>query len=565
MHSIHTRIPSSLASSLRYHSTAAIASKEGNRHYFARSLLLTFLVSITTAIVINSASAAPLPQITTVRNPILQGELTDQYTAHYYGVEVNQRDQLVALTLAYEPQNNRNLQGYVNFMVLDEDGMRRFLAGTSPRELELAAGSPLQFDPVGNKTSATFRAVGRGEYTVIVFNNAPRPIRYTLVAEGAVLVDNANQSGLSSEAEENEATAEATATEQVIAPSPLGNATGSTLSGTLSNTIGRHYLQVLPAIRDGQLRFEFRFDPLDQPDLYGNVNFWILDEEGLNAIIRGDKAGDVNLATGFPIPFNPFPNELQAAFKASGRAPYTAVIYNNTSIPAQYEFSVDGGTLVDRYGQTTEAKASIAAQTTMTSELTSQVNSGITVVADDIIEVDDTSSIQLAGRNNIKSEQSETIFVSQTTVETTDETTDEIISDPFQILGVPQVSGNFNRAYSYHYLALTPTLRDGTIRLSLEFDPKDNQDLRENINFLVLTEDGLRNVMAGGPPTNYDIATGAFGLFGANQDKLFASFQASGRGKYTVIVYNRSSVRARYILSAEGGLLATEEVEVSLP
>ena len=81
----------------------------------------------------------------------------------------------------------------------------------------------------------------------------------------------------------------------------------------------------------------------------------------------------------------------------------------------------------------------------------------------------------------------------------------------------------------------------------------------------MLTEEGLRSVLAGGPPVNYDIATGSFGLYGTDQDKLFASFQASGRGKYTVIVYNNSSVPARYILSAEGGVLATEDVERSLP
>ena len=99
----------------------------------------------------------------------------------------------------------------------------------------------------------------------------------------------------------------------------------------------------------------------------------------------------------------------------------------------------------------------------------------------------------------------------------------------------------------------------------MTFDPQDNQQLRENINFLVLTEEGLRSVVSGGRPVDYDIATGSFGRFGIDRNQLWVSFQASGRGNYTVIAYNNSDVAARYILSAEGGLLATEDVNVSLP
>jgi hypothetical protein len=127
------------------------------------------------------------------------------------------------------------------------------------------------------------------------------------------------------------------------------------------------------------------------------------------------------------------------------------------------------------------------------------------------------------------------------------------------------MAGSFRQAYQHHYYALTPMVRDGVITLNLAFDPKNNQTLRENINFLVLSEEGLRAVLAGGPPVDYDLATGSFGRFGGNQDRLFASVQASGHGPYTVIVYNNSSVAARYILSADGGLLATEDVERSLP
>ncbi len=531
--------------------TSAHTFKHDQRYpYRMPSLLyaiLSFsLVTIGLLLSVHPLLAAQKQEIVPIRSPFLQGELPYQYTAHYFGLETELRDGLIALTLAYDPQNNRNLRGFVNFMVLDEDGMRRFQAGTNPRELELASGSPVEFDPVGNKVSATFRAVGRGAYTVIVYNNAQLPIRYTLVAEGATLIDNANQSRDPNVPVPDDVDVTAVV---AAAPSPLGSAGGNQLNGRLDNTIGRHYLQVIPDVRDGSMIFDFHYDPLDQPTLYGNVNFWILDEEGLNAIIRGDKPRDVNLATGFPAPFSPFPNELQASFNASGRNPYTAVIYNLTAIPADYEMSVDGGTLVDRYGQTLQAKGNLASAEETTTD------SSVTLVS---------------ARGNIKPPEDNQLRPVESSNEALDgESTGDILageeSSGLRIFGVPQLAGSFKQAYQHHYFALTPTIRDGSITLSLSFDPQQNQTLRENINFLVLTEEGLRSVLAGGPPVNYDIATGSFGLFGANQNKLFASFKASGRGSYTVIVYNNSSVPARYILSAAGGVLATEDVETSLP
>lgn len=499
-------------------------------------LSLTLLCSLLAS---RTLWAAPARQIVPVQGPTLQGDLPYQYNAHYFGLAPTLRDAVIGLTLVYDPQNNPNLKGLVNFFVLDEDGLRRFLAGSDPQTLAIAAGAPLQFDAIGNKMAGAFRASGRGQYTVVVYNNSPLPVHYSLTADGGLLADTANQT--SAPAVQAEPTAEPTSVSvtTVTEPiNPLGSASGQRLTGSLSNTIGRHYLAAVPTIRDGTIFFNFHYDPLDQPVLHGNVNFWVLDEAGLNAIIRGDKPGDVNLATGFPVPFSPFPNELQANFNASGKEPYTVVVYNQTAIPATYEMVIDGGTLYDRYGQTTEAKAAANALVTA---------GGNTASSNTASSPAPTATPAL---NLVSAETSETPLDTTTTA---------------LPLGVPQLIGNFTGAYQYHYFSLQPTLRDGIVTLSLAFSPSDSKALRENLNFWVLTDDGLRRVMAGAPPSAYELASGAYQEFGPYKGKLYGTFNASGHGNYTVIVFTNVDAPARYLLTAEGGVLATENGNVALP
>ena len=123
----------------------------------------------------------------------------------------------------------------------------------------------------------------------------------------------------------------------------------------------------------------------------------------------------------------------------------------------------------------------------------------------------------------------------------------------------------FTGAYQYHYFALQPTLRDGTVTLSLAFAPSDSQVLRENLTFWVLTDDSLRRVLAGAPPAAYDLASGAYQESGPYKGQLVGAFTASGHGNYTVIVCSNVDAPARYLLTAEGGVLATEDINVALP
>jgi hypothetical protein len=490
--------------------------------------------------------AAPVRQITTVRGQSLQGSLPLKFNAHYLGLEPALRDGVISLTLAYEPQNNPNLRGFVSFLVLTEDGLRRYLAGEDARSLQIATGTPLQFDPIGNKVAAAFRDSGRGSYTVIVYNNSDLPVTYALNVEGGVLIDEANQT-LTAALAGAEPTPTPTATPAVAAGTadPVtfllpGSITARRITGALSRRGERHYMNMKPDIRDGLIIFNFTFDPMNVRELLGNINFWILDEDGLRRVIAGGRPEDLNLATGFPVPFSPFPNELQASFNASGSNPYTVVIYNSSDVPATYAMAVNGGVLIDQYGQTNEAK--VAA-----------LEAAALAGAPAPVTVATPEPVALAAPEPASAPQEAVVTLASFT------------TAPASTVGVERLAGTLDQPYEHHYLGLAPTIRDGLIVLTLDFDPKENLALADNLNFWVLNEDGLKSVINGSRPADVGIATGSVVRFGADKGKLRAVINASGYGKFTVVVFNNSAVPATYLVRANGGLLSDETAQTTLP
>ena len=138
------------------------------------------------------ARAEPATQQPVQRATSVKGELNPaEY--HYLGLESSLRDGTIVLTLALEPSDDTDLRGAINFLVLTDDGLRRVLAGADPVDLDIAASTPLQFDPLGNKYQATFKSAGRGQYTVVVYKTGGKFGGYTLTARNGVLLDGAGQ------------------------------------------------------------------------------------------------------------------------------------------------------------------------------------------------------------------------------------------------------------------------------------------------------------------------------------------------------------------------------------
>lgn len=90
-------------------------------------------------------------------------------------------------------QRGRQTDGYVNFYILDEDALRRFVYGSDFDDVELAAGVQKPFSPNQNDLVAEFTASGSSEYTVVPFSQSPLTVTYVLQVAGGVLVDRYGQ------------------------------------------------------------------------------------------------------------------------------------------------------------------------------------------------------------------------------------------------------------------------------------------------------------------------------------------------------------------------------------
>ncbi len=532
----------------------------------ARLTVTGFLAALLTwALAPAVAHAEPASQQTEQRATSVKGELAPS-AYHYLGLEPSLRDGTIVLTLALEPSDDTDLRGAINFLVLTDDGLRRVLAGADPVDLDIAASAPLQFDPLGNKYQATFKSAGRGLYTVVVYNTGGKFGGYTLTALNGVLLDGAGQTatviaaaaplqtpGLTSTSTPTE-TMQAMVNASESSPLLVSNVTGGTtttaptvnalrISGDLEPDYRRQYLSLLPDVRDGTVNLNFVFDPLG--DATRNlVNFYVLDEDGARRLLYGVLPEEIDIAAGSPKPFSPNPNERVASVNASGRNEYIVVPTSDAEVPVTYVMKVDGGVLIDRYGQTNEAKAAeaefraLAATTPQTVTATAAVDP---LLAPAATGDGDTVTLLPGGSLIAASAESDVAANLQEKIE-----------------------GALSKPYEHAYWSVLPTIRDGYVVLTMDYIANNEQMARDNINFWVVNEDGMRRIVGGARPEDVALAAGSAAQYGPDKGKLQAAFLAPERSQYAVIVYNNSGQAATYTIAASGARLLAPPADSEL-
>jgi len=194
---------------------------------------------------VTAPAAAPVAVVPTQPGVVsaaqLQGDLPEQNDQHFLGLKPTQRDAEISLSLTFDPQDSSELARRLNFWVLDQAGFAQFQAGANPSEVAIAAGNRT-FRADTNERVANFKAVGEGEYVVLVYNTSQVPGSYTISATGGLLSDDSGQTRTAQLAAVSN-TATTTATTTTVAttattPAPVAATAAATTTATTGARTG---------------------------------------------------------------------------------------------------------------------------------------------------------------------------------------------------------------------------------------------------------------------------------------------------------------------------------------
>ncbi len=354
------------------------------RRFLAPILVTAMLVTSLAPVAFAAEQTAPAYQ--EVRASEVTGTIPGgQFAKIWLGI-APERPGIVTVTAVWDRSNPE--QNGLGFFILNEANLSAVVAGQNLRDNNVGAGSTNFFlNGPDNQQGANFRATG-GAYTVIVYNDSASDANFTLSIDNGVLVDGSGQvkpvgvveeeatpdettvaeTAAATPAATETATPVATATEAAVTTTVVaaGPFRGTSVKGELAEQYAQHYLGLEPDQRDGDITLRLTFDPRDNQELARRLGFWVLDEQGFRRYQAGQNAGDVAVAAGNRVSTPGEDNVRSASFNASGLGAYTVIVYNNSRVPATYELSVTGGTLLDDSQQTITAQEMVTGATSTT-------------------------------------------------------------------------------------------------------------------------------------------------------------------------------------------------------
>lgn len=384
--------------------------------FTAITVALSLVVAFTTLVGATS-SAAPVSQATRakeVRGTIPGGK----FAQIWLGLEPETSGAQVTVIAEWD-RNNPAGSG-LNFFILDDQGVRRVGEDTLST-IALGAGNPnFDVNAPDNQVGASFNAIGLAKYTIVVSNESNQDASFTLRATNAFITDESNQvvnpnapvtttttttttapvaatptpaaavsttttttttvAAAPTAAPTAAATTATTGTTPTRAVASLGVVRDLSLSGELPKQNDQHFLGLQPDGNDVQVTLRLTFDPQDNSELARRLNFWVLNQEGLQQVLNGAEASDIAIAAGNRV-FRGQNNERVASFRASGTGAYTVIVYNNATVPGSYHLTVEGGMLIDDAGQTNEGKSTGTALNTTNAVTATTSTTGTTPAA----------------------------------------------------------------------------------------------------------------------------------------------------------------------------------------
>ncbi len=343
------------------------------RHILAVSMLFALILATIPALV--------GAQSKVIQSTAVAGELNEQFAKHYLGLRPIDPSSSMEVTLTYDPADARSF----GFYIFDEAATAEIVQG-GKRLNQVSNVAALSASGAGNSLTAVI-AKPVGKFTIVVYNDSTRPVRYELRVKNGLIRDDGGQvKDLNAPATEEEEAAPATqepteaptqaptAAEEEATPAPTATPTpapapatqkvvirASKLSGELPERFDQHYLGLIPLDRGRRVVITMTYDPQDQQALDQGLNFYVLDQNALNKVLfQGARPELVNVAAGNPVKA-PVKTRQAELVPPLGEA-YTIVVSNGSNVPAVYHLEVDNGVLVDDAGQTMEAKSTQPAQ-----------------------------------------------------------------------------------------------------------------------------------------------------------------------------------------------------------
>lgn len=380
--------------------------------FTAIAVALSLVVAFTTLVGARS-TAAPVSQATRakeVRGTIPGGK----FAQIWLGLEPEVSGAQVTVIAEWD-RNNPAGSG-LNFFILDDQGVRR-VGEDSLSTIALGAGNPnFDVNAPDNQVGASFNAIGLAKYTIVVSNESNQDASFTLRTTNAFITDDSNQVvnpnapvtttttttttapvAATPVPAATTATTATTASTATVAATPTAaptaaattatTATGTvatpgvvramSLSGELPNQNDQHFLGLQPDSNDVQVTLRLTFDPQDNSELARRLNFWVLNQQGLQQVINGAEPSDIAIAAGNRV-FRGQNNERVASFRASGLGAYTVIVYNNATVAGSYTLSIEGGMLIDDAAQTNEGKSTGTALNATSAVTTTTTTTGTT-------------------------------------------------------------------------------------------------------------------------------------------------------------------------------------------
>lgn len=298
----------------------------------------------------------------------IHGELNTQFAKHYLALRPIDPNSPLEVVVNFAPAD---VQGF-GFYIFDEGGFNQVVNGARMDRVNLSAGNPTGIS--GELNSVIGKPVGN--FTIVVYNDSTTPVSYDLHVKNGLVRDDSDQvTDLNAPAEVTEAapaatkeaapaaaaTAEATP-EATETPTPAPAAVqpvvvrSSKLTGDLPEQFAQHFLGLLPLDPSKPVVVNMTWDPQDQQALDQSLNFFVLDENGLNKVVNGRGRPETsNIAAGNPVKNAPVKTRRAEVVNPTGT--YTVIVSNGSTVPATYTLTVENAVLVDDAGQTNESKA----------------------------------------------------------------------------------------------------------------------------------------------------------------------------------------------------------------